>query len=246
VQNAKQQGLANRIDRSVLTNFSGSAQTQLITALRFLGLTDSKGHPTERMSVVVAASGTDEWPSALAALLRDSYPTLFDNFDLAAASPNQFSERFRTAFPAADSVLRKAATFFLGAAQDAKIPISGHITKNKKPRSAGTAGRRRSTKAARATTTPPPTDAQPPSHTANGAAPPKAPNAYELLAVLDMSDMEPAEQAAVWTLIQYLKKKEAGVSVATRQRRDNSKSRSAAAVSIPEIKEAPDGTALAE
>src|SRR5215831_10995845 len=74
IQNAKQQGLATRIDRSVLTNFSGSTQTQLITALRFLGLTDAKGHPTERMVVLVEASTTEGWTASLSGVLREIYP----------------------------------------------------------------------------------------------------------------------------------------------------------------------------
>lgn len=246
VQNAGQQGLANRIDRSVLTNFSGSTQTQLITALRFLGLIDAKGHPTDRLETLVRASGTDEWSNALAAALRDRYPTLFGEFDLARATPNQFGERFRGTFPGSDAVQRKAVTFFLGAAQDAKIPISPHITKNKKPRTVSSVGRRRGPRS-----TPPRMPAEPATvdpvaeNNGSGARVPKAPNAYELLAVFDPSDMNPDEQAAVWTLIQYLKRKEVGAPVVGRQRRDTSRSRPAA-VSVPEAKEAPDGTALAE
>jgi Family of unknown function (DUF5343) len=246
VQNAKQQGLANRIDRSVLTNFSGSAQTQLITSFRFLGLIDSKGHPTDRMVALVGAGETEQWSVALATLLRAAYPLLFEGFDLATASPNQFNERFRNAFPGADSVQRKAVTFFLAAAQDAKIPVSPHITKNKKPRAVSSSSRRRGrTATTRVSAEPVRTD---PAGTAvNGAwaANPKAPNAYELLAVFDPSDMSPDEQAAVWTLIQYLKRKEVGAPAVGRQRRDASRSRPAAAP-IPEAKEAPDGTTLTE
>jgi hypothetical protein len=244
VQNAGQQGLANRIDRSVLTNFSGSTQTQLITALRFLGLIDAKGHPTDRLETLVKTSGTDEWSNVLAALLRDTYPALFDGFDLARATPNQFGERFRGTFPGSDAVQRKAVTFFLGAAQDAKIPISPHITKNKKPRTVSSVGRRRgprSSTPSRTSTGPAIVD---PAAIINGLGTPKAPNAYELLAVFDPSDMNPDEQAAVWTLIQYLKRKEVGAP-SGKQRRDTSRSRPAAA-SVPEAKEALDGTALAE
>jgi len=246
VQNASQQGLANRIDRSVLTNFSGSTQTQLITALRFLGLIDAKGHPTDRLETLVRASGTDEWSNALAAALRDRYPTLFGEFDLARATPNQFGERFRSTFPGSDAVQRKAVTFFLGAAQDAKIPVSPHITKNKKPRTVSSVGRRRGPRATSPRTLIEPTIVDPVA-VINGLGThvPKAQNAYELLAVFDPSDMSPDEQAAVWTLIQYLKRKEIGAPVG-KQRRDASRSRPAAASAIPEAKEVSDGTALTD
>jgi Family of unknown function (DUF5343) len=247
IQNTKQQGLATRIDRSVLTNFLGSTQTQLITTLRFLGLTDAKGHPTERMVALVDASGTEEWPKTLSALLREIYPTLFD-IDLARASPNQFNERFRSAFPGAESVQRKAVTFFIGAAQDAKIPINALITKNKKPRAASpTSGKRRVVKPRAALSQVPPSE-EPGGTRLNGAhdgSIPRAPNAYELLAVFDPNDMTATEQAAIWTLIQYLKRKEVAV-VASKQRRERStKTRPVAADA--EAKEAEDeATTLAD
>jgi len=245
VQNAGQQGLANRIDRSVLTNFSGSTQTQLITALRFLGLIDAKGHPTDRLETLVKASGTDEWSNVLAALLRDTYPTLFGGFDLARATPNQFGERFRGTFPGSDAVQRKAVTFFLGAAQDAKIPISPHITKNKKPRTVSSVGRRRGPRSTPSRTLIEPVIVDPVGVNGSGTRVPKAPNAYELLAVFDPSDMSSDEQAAVWTLIQYLKRKEVGAPAAGKQRRDASRSRPAAA-SITEAKEGSNEATLTE
>ena len=138
---------------------------------------------------------------------------------------------------------RKAVTFFLGAAQDAKIPVSPHITKNKKPRAISSSGRRRG-RPARISAELVRTDPVAPVVNGAEAANPKAPNAYELLAVFDPSDMSPDEQAAVWTLIQYLKRKEVRAPAVGRQRRDASRLRPAAA-SITEAKEATDETTLA-
>jgi hypothetical protein len=151
------------------------------------------------------------------------------------------------AFGGAEAVQRKSRTFFLNAARDAQIEISQHITKNKKPRSAPASGRRRAAARPAATRIIPPPPIDPPSVNNGGldGSTPRAPNAYQLLAVLDLSDMSEDEQAAVWTLIQYLKRKEIGAPVG-KQRRDTSKSRPAAAASVPEAKEGTDGTALAE
>jgi hypothetical protein len=90
----------------------------------------------------VDAYGTDQWPDALGRLLRENYPALF-GIDLAAASPAQFNERYRSAFQGGEQVQRKSMTFFLNAAREAQIEISPHILKNKKPRSASVPIRRR-------------------------------------------------------------------------------------------------------
>jgi hypothetical protein len=245
IQNLKPHKLPNRIDRSLLQNFAGTVQGQLIATLRFFDLIDAKGIPTEALERLHQAYDTDQWPVVLEDLLKKSYPAIFE-IGLATASPGQFSEAFRNAFAGAEAVQRKSRTFFLNAARDAQVEISQHITKNKKPRSMPT-GRRR---AARPTSTRAPAtpSAEPPAVNSNGldgATTPRAPNAYQLLAVFDPSDMNPDEQAAVWTLIQYLKRKEVGAPAVGRQRRDASRSRPAAA-SVPEAKEVPDGTALAE
>jgi len=64
--------------------------------------------------------------------------------DLETASPNQFSERFRAAFPGAEEVQRKSVALFLSAARDAGIKSSEYIMKNKKPHSAPTKKRNKS------------------------------------------------------------------------------------------------------
>ncbi len=247
VQNLKPHKLPNRIDRSLLQNFAGTVQGQLIATLRFFDLIDAKGIPTEALERLHQAYDTDQWPVVLEDLLKKRYPAIFE-IGLATASPGQFNEAFRNAFGGAEAVQRKSRTFFLNAARDAQVEISQHITKNKKPRSMPTSGRRRAARAT-PTRTPATPSTEPPAVNSNGgldaATTPRAPNAYQLLAVFDPSDMNPDEQAAVWTLIQYLKRKEVGAPVVGRQRRDASRSRPAAA-SVPEAKEAPDGTALAE
>src|SRR5579862_7726197 len=118
LEGLKPHKLPGRIDRSLLRNFSGTNQAQIIPALRFLGLTDANNHPTDRLAAALASYGTDQWPDALQQLLRDKYGPLFES-DLASASPSQFAESFRKAFPNSETVLRKARTFFLNAANEA-------------------------------------------------------------------------------------------------------------------------------
>ena len=55
--------------------------------------------------------------------------------DLETATPSHFNGAFRKAFPAADAVVQKCVTFFLYAANDAGVKISGRVLKGRKPRS---------------------------------------------------------------------------------------------------------------
>lgn len=129
----KEHALPDRIDRSVLTNFSGAVGSQILTALKFLRLTDQQGHPTAALRSLVDAYGTDEYPIALKAIIEDAYAPIFD-LNLATCSPSQFFEKFKRTYSGADDVIRKSVTFFLNAASDAAIPVSSFIMKARKPR----------------------------------------------------------------------------------------------------------------
>lgn len=137
----KANGIPGRIDRTVLTNFSGAVGGQILTALRFLNLIDEAGQPLPELRILVNAYGTDDWTAKLQRLLRMAYAPVF-SLNLETASPGQFNEQFRKAFPAKDETLRKCITFFLNAAREAEIPISPYILKNKKPRSGSPARRK--------------------------------------------------------------------------------------------------------
>src|SRR5262249_38660402 len=86
--NFKEHALPDRIDRSVLTNFSGAVGAQLITALRFLSLIDNGGTPTPLMREMVDAFGTNEWPSTLAKIIKQAYAPIFQ-LNLLTCTPAQ-------------------------------------------------------------------------------------------------------------------------------------------------------------
>jgi hypothetical protein len=117
----------------VLKGFSGSIQSQLKTALKFLGLVDEANRPTDKLNALVEAKDPEKWKEALQAVLREAYPAIFDK--LATVSPSEFNETFKKAYPAEGETLRKGTTFFLTAAQEAGVSISPFLLKNKKPRS---------------------------------------------------------------------------------------------------------------
>lgn len=193
--------LPGRVDRSVLGNFSGIVGSQLLTALRFLDLIDEERRPTGALQALVAQAGSAGWPAALSNVLRASYAPVFA-IDLKSASPSQFTEQFRQAYPVEGTTLRKCLTFFLAALADSQVPVSPYIMRNKKPRSAP--ARKRP-----ARPVPDPTPA------AEAPAPPPAtpaaslrPMSELLLAHFDPRHMTDEQQAAVWTLLRYFKARE--------------------------------------
>lgn len=205
VKSLKEHGVPGRIDRSVLGNFSGAVGSQLMTAMKFLRLTDAGGHPTEELKSLASAYGTDDWPGTLGGVVRDAYQPIFQ-LNLETASPSQFNEAFRRAYPGTDEVQRKCITFFLSAANDAQIKISAYIMKNKKPRTGPAKKRVKSNGNGRssgpASDPTPPTPPTPP-------APPQIPKMISeaLLAHFNPTEMDDAQQEAVWTLLKYFKGK---------------------------------------
>ena len=202
IEDLHEHGVPSRIDRSVLTRFSGVVGTQLMHALRFLGLIEDDGRPTERLKGLVKAHGTGSWPEKLLELLGHEYSPMFA-IDLETATPSHFNEAFRKAFPAADAVVQKCVTFFLYAASDAGVRISGRVLKGRKPRSLTPL--RKLAK---------PAFAHPPLRELEQApSPPQAsPPPLEgrkpsemLLTHLDLNEMDDEQQAAVWTLLKYFK-----------------------------------------
>jgi Family of unknown function (DUF5343) len=199
IEDLREHGVPSRIDRSVLTRFSGVVGGQLMHALRFLGLIDDEGRTTPRLSALVTAHGGAEWAEALTRALQQAYAPIFA-IDLETATPSHFSATFRKAFPAADAVVQKCVTFFLYAAADAGLKVSGRILKGRKPRplaprgtSRRTAGRAREAEADRSE----PLAVAP---FVEGKKPSEV-----LFAQLDPSAMNEEQQAAIWTLLKYFK-----------------------------------------
>lgn len=138
-------GVPTRIDRSVVERFSGGVRSQLMPALRFLGLIQGDNLPTERFRLLAKSYGTAEWQAALSELVQSEYSSLF-SLDLESATPSHFNETFRKAFPGSDGVLVKCQTFFIQAAQDAGIKIGSRLLAGKKRGPVAGAGRKKAAK----------------------------------------------------------------------------------------------------
>ncbi len=199
IQDLREHGLPSRVDRSVLTRFSGVVGMQLTHALRFLGLIEEGGRPTQRLRELVDAEDAGRWRETLLDLIRREYAPLFA-IDLESATPSHFHDTFRKAFPAADAVVQKCVTFFLYAANDAGLTLSPRVLKGRKPRSP--TPRRRHPAAPPPAFEAPPPPLQPGGSRIEGRKPSEI-----LLALFEPNEMDDQQQAAVWTLMKYFRAK---------------------------------------
>ncbi|SRR6266487_1550666 len=119
-------GMPSRVDRSVMSSLSGSNQSQLMAALRYLGLISPNGLPTEKLSKLVSAEDA-KFQRGMREILFLSYPFLFKGFDLQKATFDELTGQFAGAGASGDTV-RKCVAFFLAAAKHAGLQVSPFVT----------------------------------------------------------------------------------------------------------------------
>jgi hypothetical protein len=125
------QGLPGRIDRGLMASMSGAAQSQVTTALRYLGMISENNIPTPVMRRY--ATGEEvERKAALREMLAESYPFIFKaDFDLSTATASQLREQFAEWTSATGETLGRCMSFLKDAAQDADIHVSPFILQGK-------------------------------------------------------------------------------------------------------------------
>lgn len=133
-----QRGIPARIDRSYWgDNLSGSTGTQLVAALRFLGLVDKDSLPTNRLKTLVYARGNQR-SEYLKQIASESFSfVLQSSFDCQTATYDQLDEVFKNTHQLTGDVIRKCIKFFIGLANDAAIPLSPYILKRSRTIHAG-------------------------------------------------------------------------------------------------------------
>jgi hypothetical protein len=155
------QGIPSHVDRSVMPSQSGAGQTQIIHALRYLGLVRSDGSPTSSLTLLVKADGT-EFQKALRDVLTEAYPFLANKqIDLTHTTMQQLEGEFKKLGASGDTI-RKCITFFIPAAKEAGIPLSPFITKGG-PRRAPAVGKPRKQRSPKVEAELPPPAVRPPS-----------------------------------------------------------------------------------
>jgi hypothetical protein len=125
-----EQRLPSRIDRSYWGDIlSGSSGTQLMAALRFLGLIDANGKPLERLNSLVGVRG-EQRVDLMRQMTADAFGFVFNShLDIESATYAQLQEVFHNTFQLAEDVSRKCVKFFIALSGDSGIPLSPFITK---------------------------------------------------------------------------------------------------------------------
>jgi hypothetical protein len=114
----------NRVDSSLVRHLSGSAQSQLFIALRYLGLTQVDGKVNPSFKELVAAYKTPEWKSKLADLVKTAYADLIGELDVTNATPAELKERFRDEGGVEGDTVEKCVRFYLMALKEADVKFS--------------------------------------------------------------------------------------------------------------------------
>lgn len=144
IERMADEGTPPRIDRSYLSGLSGGYQTQVMAALRWLGLIDDEGVVQDNLSALV--TNPELRQRFVGEIIKQRYPEAVRLGEIKATQA-QLEETFRP-YGISGATLRKAVAFYLHAANFAGIPVSPFF---KTPSASGDAstGRRRR---ARATT----------------------------------------------------------------------------------------------
>jgi len=127
VQSLRSHGLPPTLNRTAWESRSGAEQSQILGALKFLGLTDDKGATQDSLKQLVALTeNSDEERQFYASLLRTSYDTVF-KLDLQTETPKQLEDAIGQ-YGVSGKVKDRAVRFFLKAALFARIPLSSRLT----------------------------------------------------------------------------------------------------------------------
>jgi hypothetical protein len=118
-------GLPSRIDNDVMPLTSRTIKLQLAATLRFLGLANPDGTPTEILRKLAKAT-TEERKALLRETITRAYPFVFGELDLKDATGAQLNERFREQGVSGDT-LRKCVAFLARACREAGITVSRYI-----------------------------------------------------------------------------------------------------------------------
>lgn len=125
LQSISETGVPQVIDGSVLRKFSGSAQRQVMQALRYLKFTNGNDQRTEQF-VSYAKADADGRKAILRDLLTKHYPTQ------AAILPDGSMQQLQTSFAefqVEPSVRSKCVAFLIQLAKHSGLPVSAHIAK---------------------------------------------------------------------------------------------------------------------
>lgn len=116
-----------RIDRSVLPKMSGVTQSQLTSALKFLGLVGPDGTTKADLHALVKSYGTEQWAEQLGDIVSMSYVSIVGDLDLDSGTAKELSDAFRSRGRVEGQLLMKAIRFYLKALAESQLEVSLHF-----------------------------------------------------------------------------------------------------------------------
>jgi hypothetical protein len=134
------------IDKSLWDTQSGAVQSQLLLALRFLGLIDEQNRVQPDLPVLAKAS-PEQRKVLLKPIIETKYHSVI-SLGLATISQGQLEDAFRT-FEVSGSTLDRAIRFFVKACQECGITISKRIVDKVRSSPAGPGRRRKASNGAK-------------------------------------------------------------------------------------------------
>ncbi len=201
------QGIPNQIDRTTFPGLSGGVQSQLLNAMKFLGLINEDATPTAALHAL-AVEDEAKRKAKLKDILEKRYASIIA-LDLMKATPGQVISKLGEEYGVSGETREKALRFFLMAAQYAGITFSRFF---KIPSAVGTgngggATRRRRTVRARQQPEDDEVEDQPPPRAPGGTSRVvqlKSGGTLTLNASLDLFQLSPADRNFVFGLIDKL------------------------------------------
>jgi hypothetical protein len=129
--------LPPRIDKRLWPTFSNTVATQLVAALKFLGLIDEAGVPTILLETMVDPGVDDKgWRDALSMVISSAYAPIMD-MELDKIHGSHLRDKFKDSFGLESDAQRKAIAFFLFAARDAGMKLSPYLKLRERSASKG-------------------------------------------------------------------------------------------------------------
>jgi hypothetical protein len=137
----KAHGMPNNVNPSAFPSFSGTARTQILSALKFLDLIKEDGTPETELEKLVLE--TEDRKGNIRKLIETHYDDIVA-LDLARTTPPQFDAKLSGAkYGVSGDTRKKAKTFFLKAAEFAGFTLSPLLTK--RTRGNGTTRKKKNT-----------------------------------------------------------------------------------------------------
>ncbi len=142
LERLKQTVIPTHIDPSVMRHMSGTAQSQTLSALRFLGLVEQDGTVTEAFKDLVSAYKGPKWKAEIGKLLSAAYQPVIGKLDVKNATPDQLKNRFRNEGGVEGDTVEKSIRFYLMGLKEAGIEFSPLVKiRQRAPRGTGAARR---------------------------------------------------------------------------------------------------------